>query len=931
MSEDGSPTAFALTLNATDVDTAGAGLTWSIQTAASSGTATASGTGNSKAIGYTPNANYNGTDTFVVQVSDGVMTDTIIVNVTIEAANDAPVVTDIPNQTIAEGGTFATIVLDSYVSDADNSDAQMTWSYSGNIALTVNIVDRVATITAPSADWNGSETVTFRATDPGTLYDEDAANFAVTSVNIAPVVTEGASANVNMSVNGLPIAFDLTLHATDADISDTLTWSILTAAANGTATASGTGASMAIGYIPDTDYAGSDSFVVQVSDGIATDTITVNVTIEENYAPDITEDWGYAVTISINGTPNPFALTLHATDANADTLTWSILTAASHGTAAASGTGASKAIGYTPAADYFGLDSFIVQVSDGAQTDSILINVTVGETPDITEDWGYPVTMSEDGAPTPFDLTLHATDSDSATLTWSISSAASHGTATASGTGISKVIGYTPAANYNGTDTFIVQVSDGALTDTIRVDVTIESVNDLPVIAESDPQAVGMSENGIPTPFVLTLHATDADSPTLTWSILTAAAHGTATASGTGASKVIGYTPDTSYNGPDSFVVQVSDGTDTDTITVNVTIGAVSFAPVITESDPQAVGMSEDGAPTAFALTLHATDEDIEDTLTWSILVAAAHGTATASGTGASKAIGYTPAANYNGTDTFVVRVSDGTYSDTLTVNVAIGAVNDAPVMNAVGSKSVVELVTLNFTATGTDIDIPAQTLTFNLVGAPTGASITSGGAFSWKPTDAQGPGSYPFDVCVSDGSLNGCETITVTVIANTNAPTVVNDSYSTNEDTAKVVAAPGVLVNDSDTEGNALTAIKVSDPSHGSLTLNSDGSFTYTPFANYFGGDSFTYKANDGMLDSSIATVTIIVNGENDAPVCSAVTLTTTKNTQGQADPDCTDAENDTFNLLRGGGQPRRSLGGRRQADLSAGRRLCRPGQLHL
>ena len=78
-------------------------------------------------------------------------------------------------------------------------------------------------------------------------------------------------------------------------------------------------------------------------------------------------------------------------------------------------------------------------------------------------------------------------------------------------------------------------------------------------------------------------------------------------------------------------------------------------------------------------------------------------------------------------------------------------------------------------------------------------------------------------------------------------------------------------------------------------------GCFTYTPYANYFGGDSFTYKANDGMLDSSIATVTIIVNGENDAPVCSAVTLTTSKNTQGQADPDCTDAENDPLTYFVG------------------------------
>ena len=70
----------------------------------------------------------------------------------------------------------------------------------------------------------------------------------------------------------------------------------------------------------------------------------------------------------------------------------------------------------------------------------------------------------------------------------------------------------------------------------------------------------------------------------------------------------------------------------------------------------------------------------------------------------------------------------------------------------------------MTFTATATDHDLPAQTLSFSLVGAPAGASMTSGGVFGWTPTEAQGPGSYPFDVVVSDGALTDGETITVTV-----------------------------------------------------------------------------------------------------------------------------------------------------------------------
>ena len=105
--------------------------------------------------------------------------------------NTAPVVTDIPDQTVAEGSNFATINLDDYVSDIETTDAQMTWTYSGNLELSVSIIDRVATITTPNADWNGSETITFKATDPGALYAEDAATFAVTAINDAPVIYRG--------------------------------------------------------------------------------------------------------------------------------------------------------------------------------------------------------------------------------------------------------------------------------------------------------------------------------------------------------------------------------------------------------------------------------------------------------------------------------------------------------------------------------------------------------------------------------------------------------------------------------------------------------------------------------------------------------------------------------------------------------------------
>jgi uncharacterized protein len=109
--------------------------------------------------------------------------------------------------------------------------------------------------------------------------------------------------------------------------------------------------------------------------------------------------------------------------------------------------------------------------------------------------------------------------------------------------------------------------------------------------------------------------------------------------------------------------------------------------------------------------------------------------------------------------------------------------------------------------------------------------------------------------------------------------PVATNDNYSTNEDTVLNVAAPGVLSNDSDAENSALTATLVSGPSHGTLTLNANGSFTYTPTSNYNGADSFTYKANDGNADSNVASVSITVSAVNDAPVAAPDSATVAKN----------------------------------------------------
>lgn len=211
---------------------------------------------------------------------------------------------------------------------------------------------------------------------------------------------------------------------------------------------------------------------------------------------------------------------------------------------------------------------------------------------------------------------------------------------------------------------------------------------------------------------------------------------------------------------------------------------------------------------------------------------------------------------------TFDVVVSDGSLTDSETVTVTVGEVNQAPVVVAIGNLWVDEGAELAFRAFATDVDVPVQMLTFSLSGAiPPGANIDSiTGAFSWTPSEMQGPGSFTFDVVVSDGSLADSETITVTVAEVNAAPVALDDLYVAKEDHLLTVSAPGVLGNDSDPNGDDVVAVLQDNVSHGLLYFQNDGSFTYLPDADWSGFDSFTYAAHDGFSISNFVTVTITV-----------------------------------------------------------------------
>jgi VCBS repeat-containing protein len=168
-----------------------------------------------------------------------------------------------------------------------------------------------------------------------------------------------------------------------------------------------------------------------------------------------------------------------------------------------------------------------------------------------------------------------------------------------------------------------------------------------------------------------------------------------------------------------------------------------------------------------------------------------------------------------------------------------------------------------------------------------TAASVSGSGSVysvtvSGMTTSGTVIASIPAGAALASGNFSTASASndnTVTFIANV-APLTANDSYSTAEDTTLAIPAPGVLGNDSDGDNDTLSAALVSDPGNGTLTLNADGSFSYAPNPNFNGPDSFTYKANDGALDSNIATVSITVNAVNDAPAAADDSYSTAEDT---------------------------------------------------
>jgi Bacterial Ig domain len=254
---------------------------------------------------------------------------------------------------------------------------------------------------------------------------------------------------------------------------------------------------------------------------------------------------------------------------------------------------------------------------------------------------------------------------------------------------------------------------------------------------------------------------------------------------------------------------------------------------------------------TPLAVMLTGTDPEGEP-LTFAVATPPANGTLS----GTAPSLTYTPAANFTGTDSFTFTVTDADGAvDTGTITITVTPVNDPPVADD-QSLTTPEDTPRALTLTGSDID--GDALTFTAAAPAHGTLSGSGASLVYTPAaNFNGTDSFTFVVDDGHGGIDtGTITITVTAV---NDPPVANDDARTIDENDEVTVA--VLANDSDADGDPLTAELVSPPAHGTATCSAT-QCVYRPVSNFVGTDTFRYRACDPSGACDEATVTIEVRG---------------------------------------------------------------------
>jgi len=793
---------------------------------------------------YTPDADFFGTDSFTYMASDA-NDDSNVAEVTIEVAgvNDPP--TGVADGYAAAEDTGLTIdeaegvLANDHDPDGDPLTATLAdQADHGTVALD----PKGSFGYAPDANFSGTDSFTYTVSDGTVTSAPVTVTLTVAEIPDPPTaVADSYSVDEDGKLTKDDTAGVLA-NDTDPD-SSVITAALVTSPANGSLTLNDDGS---FEYTPDPDFFGTDSFTYVASDGTndsqaTTVTITVNAQADP---PAATDD---SFTAPNDGTVQTLDVLQNDTSDpdGSQTLTLLSVTQGSEGgTVAISG----GSISYTAPVGFVGTETFTytIEDSDGME-DTATVTVSVVDASDNSLSGFVYFDVDADGVRDEGEIGV-------------------------------------PGAliTLTGTDNFGTDVTRTAITRNNGSYVFLELPSGTYQLTEKQPEALidGMDT----TPVADAVIANDQFSNLLLNGGETLAENnfgeGSLRAQFISISLFLASTPS-----PEEYLPELiaraeelagnvelaeairSGATDLD--------GGTNQAPV--GIDDTYTVESGDELTVAAASGVLANDVDPDgDALTASVVDTPAHGTLALEADGSFT---YTPEAEFSGEDSFTYQANDGLLDSgaatvTITVDEADDGGNDAPVaVDDAYSVDADSELTVE-AATGllaNDTDADGDSLAAQLEDLPDNGTVdlSADGSFTYTP-DSGFSGTDSFTYVANDGSLQSNEgTVTITVDPVNHAPEAAGDSYSVEQDgTLSIDAAEGVLANDTDQDGDALTASLVDSPNHGTLTLNDDGSFIYTPDAGYDGADSFTYRAHDGELDSDTSTVAITVEKANEAPV---------------------------------------------------------------
>ncbi len=825
---------------------------------------------------YRPNTNFNGFDHFTYRANDG-KTNSGIATVTIcvTPTNDVPIARN--DQYSTPEDTVLAISAPGVLSNDTDADGDAltaiiaTQPGNGQVSLSAN----GGFTYAPNTNFNGTDSFTYRANDGTANSGIATVTITVTPVNDPPVARNDAytvNENSVLTIN----APGILANDSDAD-GNALTAILANGPTNGVLSLNANGSFI---YTPNTNYNGTDTFSYRANDGVANSGVAiVSITVLPVNYPPVARNDQYS-------TPEDTALVVLApgvlvndTDSDNDALSAILATGPSNGVLTLNSNGG---FSYTPNTNFNGVDSFTYRASDGITNSQLAtVTITVVGTNDA------PIARNDQYA-TPEDTALviplpgvlaNDSDPDGDALSAILASNPANGTLTLQTNGS---FTYLPNTNFSGVDTFTYQANDGQLSsENATVTITVSGLND-PPIAQDDRYST--LEDTVLTVYVPGVLANDSDpdGDSLTTSIANLPVNGLLTFNANGS---FVYSPNTNYNGIDTFTYRAHDGQ------TNSGIATVTILVIDTRSgtnDPPVALNDQYTTPEDTALVIPfpgvlANDSDPDGDALSAILASnPPNGNLTFQTNGSFT---YLPNTNFSGVDTFTYRAIDGdTNSNLATVTITVVGTNDAPIARD-DQYSTPEDTVLVIAAPGVlanDSDPDGDGLATVIASLPANGWLTLNldGGFTYTPnTNFSGVDSFTYRAS-DGGATSQVATVTITVVGANDPPVACDDHYTTPEDTSLVVLAPGVLANDSDPDGNILTTLLPTTPAHGTLVLNVDGDFTYTPEASFQGVDAFTYRASDGITNSELATVTITVVGTNDAPVAQNDQYTTPENT---------------------------------------------------